>query len=75
MPELINFGLVRSANLPRCRQANASVRKLSSMPPAGNEAVHVHRLAPGYKPHGHAKLATETKAHLRGPLIVSSSDA
>jgi hypothetical protein len=40
-----------------------------------NEAVHAHRLELAYEPYGHAKLATETKAHFRNLLIVSSSDA
>jgi len=58
--------------LPRCRQANVSVRKLWCMPRAEDEAVHVRSLGLGYEPHGWAELATETKAHLPNPLIVSN---
>src|SRR5262245_21849826 len=38
-------------------------------------AVQVDRLGLGYRPYSHAGTATETKAHFRDPLIVSSSDA
>jgi hypothetical protein len=75
MPVSRKLWLRPGRELPRRRLANDSVRKLSSMPRGENEAVHIHRLGLSYERKATPKLATETEAHRRDPLIVSSRDA